>query len=141
MDEISLFEANKLEDSKSQLLFEGREIIVANGEIIEAQFKTDSGQYLLIISDNCPYEDGINFYLFSDDLKILDQLSICQSYTSVQFENVQIIDDSTIEFSFVSEKKNRVKITPKGKRSLIPDIRPYIHRDFKPFAKRYLEVI
>ncbi len=140
MDRISAFTTKKIDDTSSMLIFDSREISVINGEVIEAQFKTENGQYLLIASDNCPYEEGINIYLLSSDKDVLDHVTIAQNYTSGQFEGLEIMDDSTIKFSFIREEKFKLNIFPNGKFKLIPEFRGYIQQRYNPFGKKYLEI-
>mgnify|MGYP001403052661 FL=1 len=67
---------------KTPLLFEGqptgREI---PGYVLEAQYRCSAG-YLLITSQDCPFEESNDFLLLARDLHVLARTRLCAPYRS-----------------------------------------------------------
>ncbi|MBL8151139.1 MAG: hypothetical protein JNN15_14530 [Blastocatellia bacterium] len=128
MREISSFSLQNIEPKnsplgqkiyahQSRIIFKGipTELIV-EGVCFEAEYECRLG-YLLLIGDNCPYEEGLNIYLLSHQLKIIDVLRLGCIYTPAIFRSAKIINNNSIEFEFFGEDLWQLTLLDKPKRN------------------------
>ncbi len=141
MEQVSIFSIKKSRENKSKLILNGRELADIDGVILETQFSLDSGQYLILTTDGCPFEEGLHLILLDQTYRIIDQVNLSQDYTSGQLDDVQIVSNSVLEFSFQGQTKTKVVILSEGKRVFFPSLKGNAQRDFNPFKKQYMEVI
>ena len=67
------------------------------GNDLEAQFATADGHWLIILTDDCPYEETVRAVLLSDDLAVVDQLEFSVEYNSIVIESVNIRQTNLID--------------------------------------------
>lgn len=77
MEATQLFGIRPLEGSKGdlRLLAEGVEIGRVEGLVLEGQYRCGPG-YLVVTSDDSPFEEGLHFYLFDRSYSPLDDVSL-----------------------------------------------------------------
>lgn len=141
MEKVSLFSITKIGENKSKLILNGHESIDIDGVALEAQFGLDSGQYLIFTTDGCPFEETLHLILLDQTYRILDQINISQDYTSGQIDEIEIVSNVVLEFSFLSKNKTKVVIFSEGKRVFFPLLKSNVQRIFNPFKKQYMEII
>ena len=87
--------------------------IILPGTVLEQQYdlnqpsaeqpNSDSKAYLLLSSDNCPFEEGLHISLLNNKLALLDQLSLGIAYQPGQLSSVKVVASHTLAFSFFKD--------------------------------------
>jgi hypothetical protein len=96
--------------SLSGLLFDGRPVGTAiRGSVLEAQFALDHG-YLLLSTEDTPYEESLWITLLDRRFGIRDQMMLCAPYSPGILRGARIVADDLLEFSFFGEDRWRLKI-------------------------------
>lgn len=96
------------------VLREGRAAgFTIEGAKIEAQFALDADSYLLLVSDDCPYEETLRAYLLNANLKVIDQATLGYAYTAGVLRDIQIVADDALTFAFTGNSRFRLKVHPK----------------------------
>jgi hypothetical protein len=98
------FDIRRLDDKvspKVELLQNGTSTgVVIDGASLLAQYQTENGDILLILDEDCPFEEMLHFVLMRHE-KILDHLSYGAAYTSGIFL-LKDVGAETIFFTFSS---------------------------------------
>jgi hypothetical protein len=85
----------------STLLFEGREVgLNLRGATLEAQFALDTGEYLLLVTNNSPYEERMQVYLLGSDFRIAETADLGYAYTSGIVRDIKLSGRDSLEFTF-----------------------------------------
>jgi hypothetical protein len=106
------------EPAKSQLVFDGEPVAtMVEGRLLEAQFEFGS-VHVLILSDDCPYEEILHVYLLDDDLNALEHIELGTPLVSGVLRDVAIEGSDTVTFSFDGSTKYRLTVHPQPKRSI-----------------------
>lgn len=102
----------------SELMIEGQPSgIEVDGCDLEAQFEIDLGsqkRYLLLVTDDCPYEECLHIYLVGEDGIVLERLEQGNIYTPGIVQNVQVISDRELRFDFRGPQRLVVNDRPRG---------------------------
>ena len=69
--------------------------IVVAGRSLESQFVAGNKEHLLILTDDCPFEETLRVVLLSPELKILDELEHCSAYESLVIEDAVALKDES----------------------------------------------
>jgi hypothetical protein len=69
--------------------------IVVAGRSLESQFIAANKEHLLILTDDCPFEETLRVVLLSPELKILDELEHCSAYESLVIEDAVALTDES----------------------------------------------
>lgn len=87
---------------RSKVFFAGRPGPEIDGKDLEGQFKTDTGQYFLVLTDGSPFEETIRCYFLSDELAVIDQLVVAELYCSFTVDKIESAGERelTIHSSF-----------------------------------------
>lgn len=105
------------EPPRAHLMHEGRELgLMLDGATLEAQFRVPPDYYLLILTDGCPYEESLHIYLLDTALAVRDTLHLGAPYTSGMLDNVQILEEDTLEFTFTESARYRLKVHSPARR-------------------------
>lgn len=108
------------------------------GIVLEAQFSV--GEFgLLVLSDDCPYEEILHFSLLDASLRLADGLELGAPYTAGVFALTGFTDAPGITFTFDGDALYELVIHRSPRRVLRPSIRGVRRRGgwLKP---RYLEL-
>lgn len=97
---------------RSWLLSDDGLRVAVDGVSLEAQFQCSSG-YLVITSDDIPYEEGLHFYLLGGGGEVLDELSLGQINHSGILRNVVPHADDRLEFSFFGSERWHLTVLDK----------------------------
>ncbi len=76
---------------------------IAGKELI-AQYKIPLG-YLALLTEDCPFEEALHFYLLDDQGHILDQLELSAAYNTGTFE-LQWLQNDGLLFSFFNSDES-----------------------------------
>lgn len=94
---------------RSELFWEGNQTpLVVDGSSLEAQYRIDS-RYLLLLTENCPYEEGLHIYLLDNAHRVLDGLELSVPYAPGTLKNLRALDNA-LTFSFFGEDHWRLDV-------------------------------
>ncbi|SJN56205.1 hypothetical protein VR7878_01651 [Vibrio ruber DSM 16370] len=106
MNKINVFHVTKdisTNSEVSKVTLSHRELnqeVELSGKILEAQYKTDAGYYLLFLTEDVPYEEALHIYLLDQSLKIIESLELSAEYTAGILRDIQVIEKNKIRFFF-----------------------------------------
>lgn len=75
-----------------------------------AQYQAPSGDVLLVLDEDCPYEEQLHLALVRDD-RIVDHLVIGGPYATGAFDERDVTDDG-VRFRFAGDQTLSVAISP-----------------------------
>lgn len=124
-------------DSDRVLLTCGTSELWLTGQDISHQFKIIPDRYLLFISDGRSFESILMIYLLSNDAQVLDAIELGQAYIDGDLDNIKMLNEKSIQFTYFNEDLLHLEVLDKPKRKLVslPGAR-YLGSFFK---KRYLD--
>ena len=125
METTQLFSLRPLDGSKgdSRLLADGAEIGRVEGLVLEGQYRCGPG-YLVVTSDDSPFEEGLHFYLFDRTYAPLDDVSLGRMYQPGIYRDVVMASDrEAVEFTFFGGDRWRLSIADRPTRTWLP--RPF----------------
>lgn len=126
MEPVSLFALGTTEETKdgpqARLIFRGRplEIVVA-GAVLEAQFARGH-EFLLFVTDDCPYEEVLHLYLLDASMAVVDQVDLGAPYAPGILRDLEGVGPECVEFSFIGTERWRVRV--KGQHRIEVSRRP-----------------
>jgi hypothetical protein len=88
--------------------------LVLQGAVMEAQFSLPAGGYLLLVTDDCPFEEGLHIYLLNAWYELVEQDILGCPYTAAIVENVKATGDNVVTFSFIGDHQVTVYDQPQG---------------------------
>jgi len=115
---IQSFRLRRLPDQpgqavKSDLLWNDRPTrLILAGAVMEAQFSLPAGGYLLLVTDDCPFEEGLHIYLLNGRQELVEEDILGCPYTAAIVENVQVAGDNVVTFSFIGDHQVTVYDQP-----------------------------
>jgi hypothetical protein len=118
--EINLFSLKPIEGNEwqSELLFEGQPTgLVIDGVYLEKQYRLRSG-YLLFLTENCPFEEGLDIYLLSFNKRILDGIVLGAPYAPGILKRVEPAGYEAFSFSFFGDDRWLLKVLRKPSRKI-----------------------
>ncbi|HVK53737.1 MAG TPA: hypothetical protein VM532_01790 [Burkholderiales bacterium] len=86
--------------------------LVLDGVNLEHQVRIED-KYLLFLTENCPFEEGLHIYLIDDSRRVLDAVEIGAPYAPGVLKNVQQIGGAAMSFSFFGEDLWRLEVRDK----------------------------
>lgn len=144
MERIELFglDPDPNEDApRSRLVFRG-ELTPQRvaGVTLEAQFRIND-KYLLLVTEDVPYEEALHVYLLDDRLRILDELELSNTYTPGILRDLRVIAADELEFAFFGEDRWRLQVYDAPRRRLIGNpFAPVKRLNRSLFAARYIDL-
>lgn len=101
MKSSDLFELTEVSPQKSKLILSGSENTVdVPGSVLEAQMELQNDRYLILTTENSPYDEALYITLLGPRLEILDQIELSQDMTPGIVKDVEIIDAERMRFNF-----------------------------------------
>jgi len=115
--DIDDFSVRRLEgDSpKSDLLWRDNAVGVrVDGVSLEKQLRLAPG-YLLFLTEDSPFEEGLHIYLLDDDKSVVDALELSAPYASGILKDAVVEGDASVSFSYFGDDRWRLDVdaTPK----------------------------
>ncbi len=100
-------------DPKADILEHGQSLgLVLDGANLLAQFRTETGAVLLVLDEDCPYEEMLHFYVLRDQT-ILDHVSYGAAYPPGIFRLLGIDGDS-LSFTFANDDMISLDVNAKA---------------------------
>ncbi len=78
------------------LKFDGVELPDVDGKVLEGQFELPNGSFLVVLTQDCPFEETMTVVLFGPDLQRRDQLVFGAMYASFVIEKCVAGEESEI---------------------------------------------
>lgn len=135
-----LFELTETSPQKSKLKLSGAEkTINIPGSVLEAQIELENGWYLILTTENSPYDEALHITLLDQYLEILDQVELSQGMTPGIVKNIQILDAEHMQFNFNRINPYVLEIDKNG--FILPVQSEFAKRDFiKKLGRKYIHV-
>ncbi|MDR3352402.1 MAG: UbiA family prenyltransferase [Zoogloeaceae bacterium] len=93
------------------------------------------GYYLLFVTEDCPFEEGLHIYFFNSDLVLLDSAALGWIYTPAIFEALRLIEPNRVQFRFVGGTDWQIELFSRPFFSLPALADPIaVSRDWKLFC-------
>lgn len=140
MKSSELFELTETSPQKSKLKLSGAEkTINIPGSVLEAQIELENGWYLILTTENSPYDEALHITLLDQYLEILDQVELSQGMTPGIVKNIQILDAEHMQFNFNRINPYVLEIDKNG--FILPVQSEFAKRDFiKKLGRKYIHV-
>ncbi len=98
------------EESISDILLNGVKTGTSiEGACLELVTKCRGG-YLVIMTDDIPYEDSLHIHLLDDKAGCIDSANIGAMYSTGSFENPVIEGENCISFQFIGDTRWKVEL-------------------------------
>ena len=85
------------ESNSIQLVGSGSQLVEVEGRTLEGQFVNSAGELLLVLTDDCPFEETLRLVLLSPDLDVIDSLEFASPYDSFVVQQVSAMPDNQIQ--------------------------------------------
>ncbi|MFE8646713.1 hypothetical protein ACFX58_16670 [Sphingomonas sp. NCPPB 2930] len=87
------------------------------GACLEAALEAD-GRYLLMLTDDVPFEEFLTLVLLSPRMGVLDKASIGACYNSGRFDGLTVLPGHRLQFHFLGDQAWQLQLLPE------PALRP-----------------
>jgi len=95
---------------RSTLLWRGQPTAVTlDGVTLEHQLQLD-GRYLLFLTEDSPYEEGLHIYLLDSERRVVDGLELAAAYAPGTLRGVQQDGAGAVSFSFFGDDRWRLEV-------------------------------
>lgn len=111
---------------------------VVPGVRLEQQFVCEPG-YLVLTSDDCPFEETLHILLFDRALRVLDSLQMGQPYTGAMLAGLNSTGQRELQFSFFGAERWHLRVLPHPRRFGARPAAP-ARRTSPPWRPRWLEL-
>ncbi|MEZ6134439.1 MAG: hypothetical protein R3C53_05970 [Pirellulaceae bacterium] len=85
--------------------------IVLQGKTLEAQFCVDYQTFLLVMTDDRPYEETLRFYLVSDQMHVLDQLVYDAPYQAMIVQSCEVSNANTVQITANDQQQFSLQVS------------------------------
>ena len=108
--QFSLASSNDADPPVSQLVNQDSQSVAVRGKSLEAQFATPTGQSLLILTDDCPFEETVRVILLSAELVIVDELEFASAYESLIVQTVNARSKDMIDVQCDNQRRLQISL-------------------------------
>ncbi len=110
------------------------------GSELEAQYAIDD-RFLILTTENCPYEEALHIHLLDRQFEILDYLELAQVYSPGILGKIHVSAENCLEFTFFGQERWRLTVL----RSPKPGFFRWTRRvtrfpGWRFWARRYLDL-
>lgn len=85
------------------------------GQLLEQQFEVGT-RYLLLVTEDSPFEELLHLYLLDADLSLLDERELGQPYTPGVLQDVAPVSRDQLQFSFFGGDLWRLTVLERPRR-------------------------
>ncbi len=110
---------------------------MAGSRVIEAQFAV-RGRFLVVLSDDVPFEERLVFQLFDASPALVDTLEFGAPYTPGLFRVLNTTDTPSVVFTFEGDVRYELRVHDEPRRRLTS--LPGVRRRGGPFRRHHLEL-
>ena len=72
-------------------------MVEVEGRTLEGQFVNSAGELLLVLTDDCPFEETLRLVLLSPDLDVIDSLEFASPYDSFIVQQVSVMPGNQVQ--------------------------------------------
>lgn len=87
---------------------------ILEGAVFEAALKWHD-HILLFITDDVPFEEGLNIYLLDAMLNVIDSAKMYFMYSTGIFSSLDLSEDDTVRFQFFGDEVSMLRLYEKKK--------------------------
>ncbi|HVJ50986.1 MAG TPA: hypothetical protein VM689_00895 [Aliidongia sp.] len=99
------------ETAEARLVADGRQTAVTlPGRCLEAQYALERGEFLLFLTHDVPYEEGLEICLLGSDLRLIDRITIVWPYATGHFREPAIRSKHSLSFRFMGDHRWVVEV-------------------------------
>jgi hypothetical protein len=121
------------------VLREGRDIgLTIDGATLEGQFSLGDS-YLLLVTDDCPYEETLRAYLINGNFDVIESVSLGYAYTSGILRDLRIVAHNALEFIFSGNAVYRLTVHSEPRH--VWNVSGGVGEVVRFLQKRHLEII
>jgi len=103
--------SESIKDPLVQLTLEGEKVgSPIKGAHLEKQYCIQGLGYLLMLTDNVPYEETLRVYLVNENVEVIDELEFGAGMVTGTFEIVDDKNEDSIVFSFIHESLCKLQV-------------------------------
>ncbi|AFU98514.2 hypothetical protein [Simiduia agarivorans] len=111
METTTVFSLEPLNDTESRLIADGSTpLLNVPGVKLEDQYALADGRFLVITSEDCPYEEMLHIILARPGESDFECVNIGRPYTPGIYANPQVITNGNLQFSFSDNGTFRVSV-------------------------------
>jgi hypothetical protein len=93
---------------------QGAPLGVVDGAVLEAQFTVANG-YLIVTTDEDPYEGFLHFNLFDGEFRRIDAVGLGLAYHPGAFRMHRVGPADTLQFSFFADEVWQLEVAARGR--------------------------
>ena len=89
----------------SELILRGNaSAVTISGAVLEAAVEWE-GCFVVFMTDDVPYEEGLSIHLLAPDLALLDSAEIAAMYSTGVFRDLELIEPKHLRFRFFADER------------------------------------
>ena len=81
-----------MEDATTAIQVDEDKTISLSGQSLEGQFELPDGRFVLVMTEDCPYEETMTIHLLDSDFQSVDRLEYGSSYESFIVERCEAMN-------------------------------------------------
>lgn len=141
MEECLQFSVSPLSDTESAFLDDkGNRIGRLPGIVLEKAFRLADGRFLVITTEDCPFEEGFHISLVDQDGSLLETAHRVIPYAPGIITELEAESDDSIRMVLHDGETLLITVTPDGSRNPAKYIQQRFRSHNGIFGKHYLEV-
>ncbi len=141
MEEYSRFSLVPLSETESSLLdSDGQPTSSLAGVVLEKAYLLKDGRFLLISTDDCPYEEGIHITLLRKDGVVDERIDRVAEYHAAVLTDIRDLSQDTIQITISDQENVQVSVDFDGYMNPLGLTKLGFKSDRKPFERRFLKV-
>lgn len=119
----------------------GKSVGTIPGRVLEKQLRISDSLYLLFLTDDVPFKEGLHVVLWKMGEGALEALDFAAAYHTGSLERLEILSDENVRFEFFPDLPVVLEIVPKSFRALrsSPSSIP-VTSSRHPWQKKYLRI-
>ena len=142
MEETTRLTLSPLSETESALLDEnGRELCRIPGLVLEKAFVLIDGRFLVVSTDDCPYEEGIHIVLLRQDGTVNERIDRLHAYHAAVLTEIRAVSEDTLQITISDQERLQVVIDFDGRRKPLEFSKQGFKSDRNPFQQKYLSVV
>lgn len=141
MEETTRFSLSPLSETESSLQDDqGHTLCRLPGLVLEKAFVLKDGRFLVVTTDDCPYEEGIHVVLVKPDGNVDERIDRLHAYHAAVLTDIRPVSDDTLQITISDEERLQVVVDADGHRKPLSSAAGGFRSDRKPFQTKYLTV-
>jgi hypothetical protein len=100
------------DSNKIRLVDPDSQSVEVEGKTLEAQFVNSTGELLLVLTDDCPFEETLRLVLLSPDLALVDLLEFTSPYGSLIVQQVSPLLQNQLEIQGNNQQCFNAELLP-----------------------------